>query len=125
KYALDRLDWTGLVPFEMKEINIEKDGFRIQFTKPVDAKVAALPETYNVTTYTHIYAGFYGSPEVDQTTPKVTKVDVAADGMSARIYLDKIEEGHIHDFDLGNMKSKTGEHLLHKKAYYTVNEIPQ
>ncbi|MFT7643757.1 MAG: hypothetical protein ACI9G1_005523 [Pirellulaceae bacterium] len=125
KYALDRLDWTGLVPFEMKEIKIKKDGFQIEFTKPVDATVAALAETYGITTYTHIYAGFYGSPEVDHTTPKVSKVEVAEDAMTVRVYLDKIEEGHIHDFDLANMKSKDGGKLLHKKAYYTVNEIPK
>ena len=41
------------------------------------------------------------------------------------VHLDKIVEGHIHDFDLGTMKSKDGEPLLHTKAYYTVNEIPK
>jgi hypothetical protein len=40
------------------------------------------------------------------------------------VLLKKFEEGHIHDFDLGKMKSNTGEPLLHTKAYYTVNEIP-
>ncbi len=123
-FALDRLDWTGLVPFEMKEINIKKDGFLITFTKPVDPVVAAKTDTYNVTTYTHIFAGFYGSPEVDQTTAKVTKAEVSADGLQVRLYLEKIEPGHIHDFDLTNMKSKEKKDLLHKKAYYTVNEIP-
>lgn len=124
-FAVDRLDWTGLTPFEMKEINIRKDGFVINFTKPVDPVVAAKIDTYSLTTYTHIYAGFYGSPEVDHTTPKVTKAEVSADGLSVRIYLDKIVEGHIHDFDLMQMKSKENENLLHKKAYYTVNEIPK
>ncbi len=124
-FALDRLDWTGLTPFEMQEIKITKDGFLIQFTKPVDAAVAARPDTYHITTYTHIYARFYGSPEVDQTTATVTKAIVSADGLQVRIYLDKIQEGHIHDFDLAKMMSKDREKLLHKRAYYTVNEIPK
>lgn len=124
-FALDRLDWTGLTPFEMQEIKIAKDGFLIQFTKPVDAAVAARPDTYHITTYTHIYARFYGSPEVDQTTATVTKAVVSADGLQVRIYLDKIQEGHIHDFDLAKMMSKDRGKLLHKRAYYTVNEIPK
>lgn len=124
-FAVDRLDWTGLMPFEMKEIKIRHDGFNIEFTKPVDAKVAADPTSYMMTTYTHIYAGFYGSPEVDHTTPKVTKAVVSDDRMSVHITLDKISEGHIHDFDLEKMRSGDGEKLLHKKAYYTVNEIPR
>jgi hypothetical protein len=124
-YALDRLDWTGLTPFEIQEINITRDGFRLKFTKPVDPEVAALPETYNITTYTHIYAGFYGSPEVDHTTATVNKVDVSEDAMEVQVHLNKLAEGHIHDFDLSNMKSKESENLLHKRAYYTVNEIPR
>lgn len=124
-FALQRIDWTGIVPFEIKEINIKKDGFLVNFTKSVDIGVAAKADTYTVTTYTHNYAAGYGSPEVDQTTPKVIKAVPAADGMSVMLQLDQIVEGHIHDFDLTTMKSKVGAPLLHTKAYYTVNEIPK
>jgi len=37
-FALERLDWTGKLPFEIKRIHITPDGFKIVFTKPVDAK---------------------------------------------------------------------------------------
>ena len=124
-FALDRLDWTGLTPFEMQEIKIRPDGFLIRFTKPVDTAIASDPDTYKVTTYTHIYAGFYGSPEVDHTTAKIIKADVSADGLEVRLRLDKIQESHIHDFDLVKMKSKDRQKLLHTRAFYTVNEIPK
>jgi len=124
-FALQRLDWTGLVPFEIREINIQKDGFLIHFTKPVDPKIALKTDVYDITTYTHIYHAAYGSPEVDQTTATVTRAEPSADGLSVRVYLDKIIEDHIHDFDLTEMKSAEGKPLLHKKAYYTVNEIPK
>ena len=124
-FSLQRIDWSGIVPFEIKEINIKKTGFLVNFTKPVDTTVAANPEAYTITTYTHNYAAGYGSPEVDQTTPKVTKVVPSADGLSVMVHLDQIVEGHIHDFDLTPMKSAEDESLLHKKAYYTVNEIPK
>jgi hypothetical protein len=123
-FALDRLDWTGLTPFEIQEINIRPDGFLLTFTKPVDAEIAARPESYELTTYTHIYAGFYGSPEVDHTRPQVTRVEVSDDRLSVRLYLDRIERGHIHDFHLPRLRSADSEALLHKRAYYTVNEIP-
>ncbi len=123
-FAIQRIDWNGKVPFEIKEINIKKDGFLFNFTKPVDKAVAANPDIYKISTYTHIYRGGYGSPEVDQTTLKVTKAVPSADGMSVMLHLDKIIEGHIHDFSLDAMKSKEGKSLLHTKAYYTVNEIP-
>ena len=36
-FALERLDWTGRMPFEIKRVSITPDGFRIHFTEPVDA----------------------------------------------------------------------------------------
>ena len=124
-FALQRIDWNGAVPFEVKEINIRKDGFLLTFTKPIDPAIAARPESYAITTYTHIYHGAYGSPEVDQTTARVLAAEPSADGLTVRLRLDKVTEDHIHDFDLGALRSKESQPLLHKKAYYTVNEIPR
>ncbi len=124
-FAIQRLDWTGVVPFEIKEINIRKDGFLLTFTKPVDPGIAARTDAYTVTTYTHNYAAGYGSPEVDHTTPKVIKAVPATDGLSVMVHLDTIKAGHIHDFDLARMLSTDGGKLLHTKAYYTVNEVPK
>ena len=123
-FAIQRIDWSGIVPFEIREINIRKDGFLVTFTKPVDRGIASGTDAYAVTTYTHNYAAGYGSPEVDHTTPEVIRAVPSADGLSVMVHLDKTTEGHIHDFDLAGMVSRDGERLLHTKAYYTVNEIP-
>lgn len=124
-FALQRIDWSGVTPFEVREINIRKDGFLVHFTKPVDRALAAQPEAYNLSTYTHIYQGAYGSPEVDQTTPKVAKASVSEDGLSVTLKVDGMVKGHIHDFDFAKILAKDGGKLLHTKAYYTVNEIPK
>lgn len=124
-YAIQRLDWSGITPFEVKEINIQKNGFLINFTKPIDPTTAANTKSYNITTYTHIYQSGYGSPEVDHTQRTVTKAVPSDDGLSVLLTLDKIIEGHIHDFDFAPIKSKQGTPILHTKAYYTVNEIPK
>jgi hypothetical protein len=123
-YALQRLDWTGKVPFEIKEINARPDGFAITFTKPVDRNIAARPESYTLTTYTHIYQQGYGSPEVDHTIPKVTKADVSSDGLRVILQIDGLVQGHVHDFDLQHVRSAENGSLIHSNAYYTLNEIP-
>jgi len=123
-FALQRIDWSGLTPFEVKEINIRPDGFLLTFTLPVDPAVAADPANYAVSTYTHIYQAGYGSPEVDQTEPRVLTAVPSADGLSVRLTLAKLEVGHIHEFDFAKVRGRDGAPLLHTKAYYTVNEIP-
>ena len=123
-FAIQRLDWMGKTPFELQEINIRSDGFLLTFTLPVDPVVAAKPETYSLTTYTHIYAAGYGSPEVDHTTPEIDRAEVSQDGMSVKLVVKGIQESHIHDFDLTKMQSRDRQPLLHTRAYYTVNEIP-
>lgn len=123
-FALDRLDWTGETPFEIQEVRIKPEGFELRFTKPVDPVIAARTDTFRLSTFTHIYAKFYGSPEVDQSTPKVTKATVSDDRRTVTIALEKFEKGHVHEFHLPEMKSSSGESLLHTHAFYTVNEIP-
>ena len=122
---LERVDWTGVTPFELKEINVRHDGFLLTFTKPVDSAFAADVANYGLETFTHIYQGGYGSPEVDQTTPKILKAEVSDDSMQVRLRIDGLVQGHVHDFTVGKLRSQDGEEPLHQKAYYTLNEIPK
>ena len=123
-FALQRLDWTGKVPFEIKQISARPNGFRVTFTKPVDRDIASRPDSYALQSYTHVYQQGYGSPEVDQTTPKVVKAVVSADGVAADLTVEGLMQGHVHDFDLQKIRSVEGGKLVHVKAYYTLNEIP-
>jgi len=123
-FALQRIDWNGVTPFEIEEVRIRRDGFLVRFTLPVDPQVAAQPTSYTITSYTHVYHAGYGSPEVDHVAHRVSRAVPAEDGLSVRLYLDQIVPDHIHDFDLSKVRSRDGKPLLHGKAYYTVNEVP-
>lgn len=125
QYAIQRLDWTGLVPFEIKEINATPSGFLMTFTKPVDPQIASQPDTYSLLTYTHIYQQGYGSPEVDHTVPTIQKAVVSDDGYQVRLVVDGLQQGHVHEFNLTPMRSADEESLVHVQAYYTLNEIPR
>ena len=125
QFALQRLVWTGKVPFEIHEMHAKPDGFELTFTEPVDAKTAGDPASYTIDTFTYIYQSSYGSPEVDQTKPIIKSIKVAPDGKSARLVIDGLVEGHIHELHLPGVKSAKGEPLLHPEAYYTLNHIPE
>ncbi len=123
-FALERLEWSGRMPFEIQRITIEPDGFKIAFTKPVDAATGSDSKSYQLATFTHPYHGGYGGPEIDKTIPVVENVKLSADGMFATLALDKLIRGHVYNFDLGRLRARDREPLLHRHAYYTVNEIP-
>ncbi len=124
-FALERLEWTGVTPFEILRVEITRDGFKVLFTKPVDAETGADPNSYQVTTFTHEYHRGYGGPEIDQTTPAVESVKLADDRMSATLKLNELKRGHVHEFDLDALRSSDGDALVHRHAWYTVNEIPR
>jgi glucose/arabinose dehydrogenase len=124
-YALDRIRWTGAVPFEIHEMRAKPDGFELTFTQPVDAATAKDPKSYELETYAYIYQSTYGSPEVDHTRPTIKKLTVATDHKSVRMEIDGLEIGHIHELHLPGIRSGDGQPLLHDAAYYTLNRIPK
>jgi glucose/arabinose dehydrogenase len=123
-FAVERLAWTGKVPFEVHDMKARPDGFELTFTKPVDPATASDVKSYMMKTFTYVYRADYGSPEVDQTTPTITKVQVGPDRKSVRLWVDGLQEGHIHDLALAGVRSAEGQPLLHPQAYYTLNYIP-
>jgi len=120
-FSIERLVWTGKTPFEIHEMHLLKDGFELTFTKPIDPESAGKVDSYGLKTFTYIYQEKYGSPEVDQTTPKITKVVVAQDRKSVRLTVEGLQEGHIHDLLAPGVRSEEGQTLLHPQAYYTLN----
>jgi glucose/arabinose dehydrogenase len=124
-FSVERLVWTGKTPFEIHEMRARPDGFELTFTKPIDIATAGKSESYVLKTFTYIYQSAYGSPEVDATEPKFTKIEVGQDKKSVRLYVDGLQEGHIHDLKADGVRSTDGESLLHPQAYYTLNYIPK
>ena len=112
------------MPFEINRITIEPEGFRITFTMPIDKATGGSKESYAISAFTHPYQGAYGGPEIEKQKPAVLAVTLADDGLSAKIKLDKLEQGFVYEFDLGQIRSSNQEAILHRNAYYTVNEIP-
>lgn len=123
-FSLERLDWTGLDPFEIHEVHARPFGFELTFTDPVDPASARDPRSYRLSTFTYIYQASYGSPEVDQTSPKIDHVEVSADGKAVRLFVDALQEGHVHELHLDGVRSLSGDPLLHPEAFYTMNAIP-
>jgi len=123
-HCFERVDWTGKVPFEIHEMRAKPDGFELTFTEPLDAASAENVASYSMREFTYAYREEYGGPEVDEVLPKITKATLGADKKSVRLTIDPLTQGHVHELHLDGVKSANGHPLLHKVAYYTLNEIP-
>ena len=123
--GLQRLVWNGRVPFEMRNVRATPDGFTVEFTQPIDPKSAADLSSYEVESFIYKYHPVYGSPPVNNRPGKVVGVQVANDGLSARIVLDTLHRYYIHRLTLKGLRSKDNYYsLVHPTAYYTLNNVP-
>ncbi|MEX2569063.1 MAG: plastocyanin/azurin family copper-binding protein [Cyclobacteriaceae bacterium] len=123
-YGLQRLVWTGKVPFEIKTVKAQPDGFELEFTKPVNASVAGNPNTYQLSSFNYKYHHNYGSPVIELEELDLKGVLVSEDGLKVRLVVDGLKEGYIHEINAAGIKSKEGMDLLHSVGYYTLNQIP-
>ena len=123
-FTLERVRWSGQVPFEIQNIKAKADGFELTFTQPVDVAKASKPASYQCEAWTYIFQSSYGSPEVDKVLPAVTTAQVSPDGKSVRLKMSPLTKGHVHAIDLSGITTPDATPLLHPKVYYTLNEIP-
>lgn len=123
-YGLQRLVWTGKVPFEIHEMRAMPDGFELSFTRPVDRRSAEDLESYRLKSYTYHYHAKYGSDEILTRPCPVREARVSADGLSVRLIVDGRRPLFVHELVAEGIRSETGDSLLHPQAYYTLNEIP-
>ena len=123
-FALERIEWSGKMPFEINRITIEPDGFKVTFTKPVEPITGNATSSYAISAFTHPYHEGYGGPETEQHNPEVKSVSLAKDGLSAKLVLGQLKQGFVYELDLVRLRSRDKEELLHRNAFYTVNEIP-
>ena len=125
-FGLQELKWSGKTPFEIKEVYAKPDGFELTFTKPVDRESAANPTSYSITGFTYHYHSTYGSDIINQEPAPIRYVEVADDGLSARLVVDNLREGYIHEIKAdGVEEAGTGYPLLHSYGYYTLKNIPE
>lgn len=123
-YGLQRLKWSGKMPFEMEKVEIQSDGFLITFTAPVDKRTAANPDSYAITDFNFKYHHLYGSAPIMTEDRVVYKVELGQDGKSVKLFVEGLRPGFVNEIKAEGVKSMSGQELLHPVGYYTINEIP-
>ena len=122
-FGLQRLAWSGEVPFEIETMKLTADGFDVRFTRPVDRSAAATPANWSLSHCHYLYRQAYGSPQQDITPVKVAAASVSADGRTVRLKLLELRAGKIYELHHANLCAADGTTPLHTSAYYTLNRV--
>ena len=123
-YGLQRLVWTGKIPFDVKEMHALPNGFKLTFTQPVDPKLGSDVASYAMRSYTYPYHKSYGGDEIDEKKPTITSAKVADGGLTVMLEVEGLRAGYVHELT-SKLKSATGLPLEHDLACYTLNRIPK
>jgi hypothetical protein len=115
---------TGGLAFEMLAIRSFKDGFEIEFTKPVE-KTALGPGNFNVSQWHYSRNATYGCCKDASTQRPPSAVQVSEDGKRVFLQIAGLKAmDYVTAFKLTNVKPATGtETLWDNEAWYTLNKI--
>ena len=122
--GMQRISFNGKTPFEVKNMSLLKDGFKVTFTKPVGKDVAAKVSNYEFKRYYYKSSHKYGSAQNDMSKLKVKSAVVSEDGMSVTLKLDGLKERHVFELNvIGDFKSDKEEKVGQNKICYTLNKL--
>ncbi len=133
RHGVQRIDFTGEVPFEVLEMTAAPDGFVLEFTRDIDAAAAGNLASYRMISYTYEYHPEYGSDEMDTKDVEILSADVLGP-RTVKLSLAELRagqgpdgkgEGYVHELHMPGVRDVAGEPLLHAQAYYTLQVVPR
>jgi len=121
--GLQRVHWNGEMPFEIQDMKLTEDGFRLRFTKPVDKAIAAKPATWPFNRYYYEYHVSYGSKPYDNGEVPVRSVTISEDGLEVTIALKELKAWYLHEVVVNGLKAADGTPLANDRIAYTLNRL--
>ena len=122
--GMQRIIYTGEMPFEVQTMSLTKDGFEIRFTKPVDPKAASQIANYSMKRYWYESSHAYGSPQRDVTDIPIKKVKLGNDGRSLLLKMDGLKAKRIFELNLGErIVAADGAQLTQPQLCYSLTKL--
>jgi hypothetical protein len=112
------------LPCGIAEVHALRDGFALDFFRPVDRTRATQIENYVVQSYRRESTPAYGGPDRDRRTEKVAAVRVADDGRRATLRFAELRPGFVYEFRLKNLVPG-GAEFFPDEAHYTLRVVPK
>ena len=114
----------GRLPAGIRVVRIRHDGYRIEFTRPVDRELASDPSRYAISSYTRIPTPAYGGPDVKRRSEPIAHLEVSEDGRRVDLRLQHaLRPGFVYEFHLKPLVRPPAE-FFPSEAHYTASRIP-
>ncbi|MFB9295761.1 c-type cytochrome [Persicitalea jodogahamensis] len=124
--GLQKLTYTGKVPFEMLAVRAKPKGFEIEFTEPLSKNVQADFKNLFIQQWWYKPTPSYGGPKMDLTDLKASRMSLSQDGRRLYVEIPGLRKENVIYFRLPiDLKSASGHPLWTSEAWYTLNEIPK
>lgn len=119
--GLQRLVWSGTVPFEVLAVHMVAGGFELKLTDTL--KTAPDAAAWKIRRYRYLYHRDYGSPETEKAGVPVKSAVVSADGRTVTLQFDEplLGDGTVYEFSLPALVSAAGLKLGSRLICYTSN----
>ncbi|MFG1603409.1 family 16 glycoside hydrolase [Actinoplanes sp. NPDC049265] len=126
KFGLQKLTPNGTNVFDMKTMSATADGFKIEYTRPLnDETIAKLPSAYQLSQWRYVPTEQYGGPKVDEEQLRVTGAEISADKKTVKLTVAGLKRNRVvHLRSPRPFAARNGESLWSTEAWYTLNEIP-
>jgi hypothetical protein len=133
--ALQQIIWDGkTVAADIQSAVAAKDGFTLQFTKPLNANVKNedLAKRFKISSWFYTNDERYGSPQHDKRAETLVGAEISADRLSVTLKPTGFGQGdkwlvRIYHIHLTNTSDLFGESPVWKslETYFTLNSIPK
>ena len=121
--GLKNVTFTGVDPAEIHSINLLSDGFRLNFTKPLNPETAANPDSYSIRHFELAWQAAYGTSPSNSTNVKPESATLSDDGKTVTLKLPDLQTEKIYEFRIDSVRTAAGAKIEHPLAFYTLNRL--
>jgi hypothetical protein len=122
--SIVRLRPQGELPAGIAAVHAARDGFTIDFARPVEAEMAGDVRNYAVSCYRRTATPAYGGPDVDRESVRIETVSISQDARRATLKLERMRAGFVYEFRLRPLVSAS-QTFFPAEAHYTLRQIPR
>src|SRR5690606_15840783 len=122
--GVQRVSFDNLHPFEVKKMELTKEGFDLTFTKPLSQQEKeAVLAAISLKKYNYHYHAKYGSPQINLSEVPINDLKIHRNRKRLALTLPSIEKGFVYELTLDSLFSKNQtDTMINKIVAYTVKE---